>query len=99
MSISTAELKQLLKQAPLSLLLSEIQRRFEELNNKIPSEDPNAERWYSVPEVATLCEVKVSTVQRWVRTNTYPAKKMGRSYFFSSDTFAEIRSERGLTKS
>jgi len=98
LSGSNAEMKKVLKTIPLSLLLSEIERRMEELKSRIPEQNEEREKIYSVKEVSELCLVKISTVQRWVRDKKYPAKKIGRSYFFSSATYAQIKQENGFLK-
>ena len=90
------EVDEVLRTIPLNRLLQEIETRFHLLEMKIPKKDEKQMKMYSVPEVAEHCMVKVSTVQRWVRTKKYPAKKIGRSYFFSEDTFAIIQQENGF---
>lgn len=90
------EINQALSQVPLNRLLMEIETRFALLESKLPKKDEGKKRVFSVPEVAELCGVKISSVQRWVREEIYPARKMGRSYFFSEETFERIKAERGL---
>ena len=90
------EVDEVLRSVPLNRLLHEIETRFHLLEVRIPKEDEDKNKMYSVPEIASLCNVKISTVQRWVRTEKYPAKKIGRSYFFSEDTYAVIKQENGF---
>jgi len=90
------ELEEVLRSVPLNRLLQEIETRFRILELKIPKEEEQQAKMYSVPEVSKLCRVKISTVQRWVRTKKYPAKKIGRSYFFSEATYALIQQENGF---
>lgn len=90
------EINLALSQVPLNRLLMEIETRFALLESQIPKEDDSKKKMYSVPQVADLCGVKISSVQRWVREEIYPARKMGRSYFFSQETFNRIKAERGI---
>jgi hypothetical protein len=85
-----------LKSASIDALMDEIRVRFREMENRLPKMDESDSKMYSVPDVAAVCKVKISSVQRWVREKTYPAKKMGRAYYFTEETFNRIKAERGL---
>ena len=96
MILSDDEIRIALKEASIDALMDEIRIRFREMENRLPKMGESEQEMFSVPDVASICKVKISSVQRWVREKTYPAKKMGRSYYFTEETFNRIKAERGL---
>lgn len=96
MILTEEEIRIALKSASIDALMDEIRIRFREMENRLPKMDDADSKMFSVPDVAAICKVKISSVQRWVREKTYPAKKMGRSYYFTEETFNRIKAERGI---
>ena len=94
--LTEEQIRLALKEATTDALIDELHIRFKTLESKIATTGTTSNRMYSVPQVAEICMVKVSSVQRWVRDKTYPAKKIGRSYYFTEETFNRIQAERGL---
>jgi excisionase family DNA binding protein len=54
--------------------------------------------FYTVKEIADTLEVKVETVQNWIRDKKLPAYKIGNTYRVRAEDFERFLEERRTTQ-
>ena len=66
------------------------------LRQSIP--DNKKRTLYTVPQLAEACNVKISTVQRWIREQDIEASKHGRSYLVEEEEYNRVVALRGFER-